>query len=124
MIGRVFHELRLIEQWGSGIQRMTAACHEAGLDAPKLEELGAHFRVTISTTRIREPSMDETGQPITALLGNIGALSTAAIARHVGLSQCATLTRVKALKARGILVEIGTGPHAPKRQYALASGKR
>ena len=26
VIGRVFHELHLIEQWGSGIQRMTAAC--------------------------------------------------------------------------------------------------
>jgi len=26
VIGRVFHELHLIEQWGSGIQRMAAAC--------------------------------------------------------------------------------------------------
>ena len=32
VIGRVFHELHLIEQWGSGIQRMTAACQEAGLE--------------------------------------------------------------------------------------------
>ena len=38
--------------------------------------------------------------------------------------QIAVLTRLKALKARGILVEIGSGPHDPKRQYALASGKR
>ena len=37
VIGRVFQELGLIEQWGSGIQRMTAACHERGLDAPKFE---------------------------------------------------------------------------------------
>jgi ATP-dependent DNA helicase RecG len=49
VIGRVFHELRLIDQWGSGIQRMNSACHDAGLDVPKLEELGTHFRVTIST---------------------------------------------------------------------------
>ena len=28
VIGRVFHEPGLIEQWGSGIQRTTAACQE------------------------------------------------------------------------------------------------
>ncbi|MEJ7667890.1 MAG: ATP-binding protein [Casimicrobiaceae bacterium] len=30
VIGRVFHELGLIEQWGSGVQRMTAACRTRG----------------------------------------------------------------------------------------------
>lgn len=124
VIGRVFHELRLIEQWGSGIQRMTSACNEAGLDTPKFEEMGSHFRVTISAKRVRDASIDETDQKVTALLREAGALSTAAIARRVGLSQRATLTRLKALKARGVLVEIGTGPHDPKRQYALASRNR
>ena len=124
VIGRVFHELRLIEQWGSGIQRMTSACHEAGLEAPKFEEMGSHFRVIISATRIRDASLDETDLEITALLREAGAHSTAAIARQVGLSPRATLTRLKALKARGVLVEIGTGPHDPKRQYALAGRQR
>ena len=31
VIGRVFHELRLVEQWGSGAQRMIAACEGMGL---------------------------------------------------------------------------------------------
>ncbi len=34
VIGRVFHTLGLIEQWGSGVQRMSAACRDAGLAAP------------------------------------------------------------------------------------------
>ena len=38
VIGRTFHALGLIEQWGSGIQRMTAACRDAGLAPPTLEE--------------------------------------------------------------------------------------
>lgn len=124
VIGRVFHELRLIEQWGSGIQRMTAACHDAGLEAPRLEEIGSHFRVTISAERVGTARIDETDARIFVLLRKSGALSTGAIARHVGLSQRGVLTRLKALKARGVLVEIGTGPHDPKRQYALADGKR
>jgi predicted HTH transcriptional regulator len=120
VIGRVFHELRLIEQWGSGIQRMTAACQEAGLDVPKLEEIGVHFRVTISRARVGQPHADDTDRRILALFADGAARSTAAVAKHVGLSQRATLTRLKALTGRGLLVEIGTGPHDPKRQYVLA----
>jgi predicted HTH transcriptional regulator len=120
VIGRVFHELHLIEQWGSGIQRMTSACQEAGLDAPKLEEIGMHFRVTISNARVRQPHTDETDRRILALFGDGGARSTAAVAKYVGLSQRATLTRLKSMTERGLLVEIGAGPHDPKRQYVLA----
>lgn len=119
VIGRVFHELHLIEQWGSGIQRMTAACQEAGLDAPKLEEIGTHFRVTISNARVGRPHMDETDRRILALFGDGRARSTATVAKHAGLSQRATLTRLKSLTERGLLAEIGTGPHDPKRQYVL-----
>jgi ATP-dependent DNA helicase RecG len=120
VIGRVFHALHLIEQWGSGIQRMTAACLDAGLEAPRLQEIGLHFRVTIPSVRVARPAADETDRKIIAMLGKGKALSTAVIARHVRLSPRATLSRLKAMKARGLLVEIGTGPHDPKRQYALA----
>jgi predicted HTH transcriptional regulator len=120
VIGRVFHELHLIEQWGSGIQRMTTACQEAGLDVPKLEEIGMHFRVTMSTARVGRPHTDETDRRILALFGDGSARSTAVVAKHVGLSQRATLTRLKSMTERGLLCEIGTGPHDPKRQYAPA----
>ena len=119
VIGRVFHELHLIEQWGSGIQRMTAACQEAGLGAPRLEEIGTHFRVTISNARAGRPHMDERDRNILALFGDGHARSTATVAKHAGVSQRATLTRLKSLTERGLLAEIGTGPHDPKRQYVL-----
>ena len=117
VIARVFHELHLIEQWGSGIQRMTEACRKAGLDAPRLEEIGMHFRVTILSARVRKPDMDETDRRILELLSDGVARSTTAVAKHIGLSQRATLTRLKSMTSRGILAEIGTGPHDPKRQY-------
>ncbi|MBL8227768.1 MAG: putative DNA binding domain-containing protein [Bryobacterales bacterium] len=120
VIGRVFHELRLIEQWGSGIQRMTQACQEAGLAPPKLEEIGTHFRVTISNMRVGRPQMDEKDQRILALFRDGRARSTAEVARHIELSERATLTRLKSLTERGRLAEIGTGPHDPKRQYVMA----
>jgi len=47
VLGRIFHALGLVEQWGSGIQRMTAACREAGLAAPVFEELATRFRLSL-----------------------------------------------------------------------------
>jgi predicted HTH transcriptional regulator len=124
VIGRVFHELRLIEQWGSGIQRMTSACLDAGLDAPKLEEIGTHFRATIGTVRSRKPAADRTDQTILRLLERAGSLTTAAVSKRIKLSPRATLTRLQALVSRGLVAEIGTGPHDPKRQYAVARSGR
>lgn len=45
VIGRVFDSLGLIEQWGSGVQRMISVCREAGLGAPVFEEISTRFRV-------------------------------------------------------------------------------
>jgi hypothetical protein len=80
VIGRIFHALGLIEQWGSGIQRMTAACREAGLAAPVFEELATRFRVTIATARVSRPVLDDTDQSILASLGGDKGLSTSEIA--------------------------------------------
>ena len=44
VIGRVFHAVGLIEQWGSGVQRMVAACRETGLAPPRFEEVAIRFQ--------------------------------------------------------------------------------
>jgi ATP-dependent DNA helicase RecG len=118
VIGRVFHELRLIEQWGSGIQRMIAACAEAGIAKPVFAEVGTHFRVIISTVRIQKPNADDKVQLIMQALDAAEALSTADVARIIRLSPRAARTRLKRLVERGTLVEIGSGPHDPQRRYA------
>ena len=120
VIGRVFHELGLIEQWGSGIQRMVAVCRDAGLAAPVLEEIGARFRVTIHTTGIGAPSVDKTDQAILDALTAGNGLSTQEIAAMVGLTARATRSRLLKLVARGLVREIGTSPQDPRRRYFRA----
>jgi predicted HTH transcriptional regulator len=120
VIGRTFHALGLVEQWGSGIQRMTAACREAGLAAPVFEELATRFRVTIATARVGRPLLDETDQAILAgLAGGKGRL-TSEIAAAIGLTPRATRTRLARMVGRGLVREIGTGPQDPQRRYFLA----
>jgi ATP-dependent DNA helicase RecG len=123
VIGRVFQELGLIEHWGSGIQRMTAACRERGLDAPHLEEIGTHFRVTLSSLRRHAPAIDKRDQAILgALAANLDrGLSTSRIARRIGLSPRSARTRLASLVERGLVAEIGSGPQDPHRRYHLIS---
>ena len=120
VIGRTFHALGLIEQWGSGIQRMTGACRAAGLAAPVFEEIATRFRVTIATTRVGPSVVDETDEAILETLGRAQGLATSAVAEAIGLSARATRTRLARLVGRGLVREIGTGPQDPKRRYFLA----
>ena len=141
-IGRVFHELGLVEQWGSGVQRMIATCREAGLAPPAWEEVGLRLRVTIYTGASASTNagvaerydgtpaagvelvgtetgyvVDGTDQLILALLESGAEHGTAEIAKAVGLTPRATRTRLVKLVSRGLVREVGTGPHDPKRRY-------
>jgi ATP-dependent DNA helicase RecG len=117
VIGRVFHELGLVEQWGSGIQRMVAACRDAGLATPLFEEIGARFRVTLHTEQKQAPKLDAMDRTIVSLVRAPDGLATREIAEKIGLTSRATRTRLAALVARGLVREIGTGPQDPKRRY-------
>lgn len=120
VIGRVFHELGLIEQWGSGVQRMAAACREAGLPQPVFEEIAVRFRVTISTERVSQPVNDTVDQAIMdGLAGGEGRM-TSEIAKAIKMTPRATRTRLARLVGRGLVREVGTGPQDPKRRYYLA----
>jgi predicted HTH transcriptional regulator len=121
VIGRTFHALGLIEQWGSGIQRMTAACRDAGLLPPTLEEIGTRFRVSLWLERIGVLAVDDIEEGILgALRGGAGRV-TSEISKVIGLTPRATRTRLARLVERGLVREVGTSPQDPKRQYFLSS---
>ena len=117
VIGRVLHELGLVEQWGSGVQRMLAACRDSGLPAPIWEEIGFRLRVTIRTRAVDEPDVDSTDRAILDLLEEGGSRGTREIAGTIGLSPRATRTRLAKLVTRGLVREVGTGPKDPGRRY-------
>ncbi|MBE0635346.1 putative DNA binding domain-containing protein [Candidatus Bipolaricaulota bacterium] len=117
VIGRVFHELGLVEQWGSGIQRIVTTCREAGLDEPRFEELGTRFRVTLYTTKRHSPTADSVDLTILEMMNAEHGLSTQEIATAIGLTPRATRTRLSKLVNRGLVREIGTSPQDPRRRY-------
>ena len=121
VIGRVLHELGLVEQWGSGVPRMLAACRESGLSPPVWNEIGVRLRVTLRTERVGGVDVDPTDRSILDLLEHGAQRSTREIAGAIGLSPRATRTRLGKLVERGLVREIGTGPRDPRRRYIKAS---
>lgn len=120
MLGRVFRELRLVEQWGSGAQRMIAACRDAGLPAPVWEEVGLRLRVTLRRERVGPERIDARDRTILNLLDVDHGRPTREIAAAIGLSTRSTRTRLARLVERGLVREVGTGPNDPRRRYMLA----
>jgi len=121
VIGRIFKELGLIEQWGSGIQRMSAASRAAGLPEPDFAELGLRFRVTLRTTATGTLEMDETESRILEFLDTPNGRSTAELAAHIGRTTRTTQQRLKRLAERGVVVAVGTSPRDPRRRWYLSA---
>lgn len=119
VIGRVFRELKLIEQWGSGMGRMISACAEAGLRPPHFEEIGNSFRVTLFSGKIAMSPVPEWQRQLLRYLAKKYEISTRDAAQIWQISDRAARARLRKLVSVGILAEIGTGPKDPKKVYVL-----
>ena len=118
-IARVMNELELVEQWGSGIPRMTRACREAGLEEPEFVEVAGRLRVVLRSTPITAPTLSDADNQVVGAL-EAGPARTSEIAAELGKSIRWTRQRLNALVASGHVVQLGEGPHDPQRRYALA----
>lgn len=117
VMARVFNELGLIEQWGTGVQRIIAACAAAGLPEPQFAEVGLRFRVTIRTERVAAAAFDTVERRIVDYIASGDGRSTAEIAKHVGISTRAIQHRLATLAERGLVVVVGSGPRDPRRRW-------
>ena len=118
VIARVFHELGLMEVWGSGVQRMMSACDEAGCPHPVFEELGGRFRVTLGVSAPSAVADDVDARLLSALRAQDG-LSTQQLAAAIERTPRTTRTRLKRLVERGQVREVGSGANDPRRRYYL-----
>jgi ATP-dependent DNA helicase RecG len=119
-IARVMNELELVEQWGSGIPRMTRACRDAGLAEPEFVEVAGRLRVVLRSG-ITSPAAIKPADDMIIRVLDRGAARTSEIAAELGKSIRWTRQRLNSLVHDGHLVELGEGPNDPHRRYALAA---
>lgn len=124
VIGRVFKDLNLIEQWGSGFQRMAASCREMNLPEPTLEELAFRFRVTFSLHRLAAQSQgDDMDRKIMELIRASeagGGTSTQYLSQAVGISPRAMRDRLARMTKAGHIVAVGKSAYDPQKRYLPA----
>ena len=119
-IARVMNELELVEQWGSGIPRMTRACRDAGLAEPEFVEVASRLRVILRSGITTPAAINPADDMIMRVLDR-GAARTSEIAAELGKSIRWTRQRLNALVHAGHVVELGEGPNDPRRRYAPAA---
>ena len=107
----------MIEQWGSGVQRILSSCKEAGLKPPIFEEIGTHFRVTIYLDKVNSLQLDSVNQKILNILKEKEGVSTHEIAQEIKLSSRATRIRLIKLIDLGLVTEIGLNARDPNKKY-------
>jgi ATP-dependent DNA helicase RecG len=76
VIGRVFKELKLIEQWGSGLQRILAVCAKEGLNTPLIEEQNNQFRLILYGKRMQKRQLVEWEKSLIRHLTEEGSVAT------------------------------------------------
>ncbi|HEY5485423.1 MAG TPA: helix-turn-helix domain-containing protein [Candidatus Cryosericum sp.] len=124
VIGRVFKDLDLIEQWGGGFQRMVSSCREMNLPEPELEELAFRFRVTLRLDRIAAQTQgDDTDRKIMELIQASeadGGTSTQYLSQAVGISPRAMRNRLARMTKAGHIVAVGKSAYDPHKRYLPA----
>jgi ATP-dependent DNA helicase RecG len=90
VIVRVFNELDLMEEWGSGYKRIVEACDAGGHPKPEWQELGTTIRVTFyphTTTVLKSEGQEEIPSAGDLLPRQTAILNTLAIGESLPFRQ-------------------------------------
>ena len=120
VLGRVFRELNLIEQWGSGLNRMSNICLQQGISPPKFEELGHFFRVTLYPKMAKASLQEPWYTPIFEHIQQHGKISALEAVKLWKVARRTASNRLKLLCQEGLLIEISRGPFDPYKVFVLA----
>ena len=122
VLGRVFRELHLIEQWGSGLQRIFAICERQGLKKPEIEELGNQFRLTLFSSPVEKAQLHSWEQILLQELRAQGSLTPKEIAKLWKVSSRAVRQRLKKMLDEGSVLRVATSAKDPRGRI-IARGK-
>ncbi|HSX37366.1 MAG TPA: ATP-binding protein [Chlamydiales bacterium] len=124
VIARVFRELHLIEQWGSGLRRIVEVCRGRGLKPPLMEELNNQFRLVLYSEQIKEMIVFPWTQKLLEYLKTESAISAKMAMKLWKVSSRTARSRLRQLQEQGIIVRIGTSENDPGASYIAAKRSR
>ncbi len=130
VIARVFRELHLMEEWGTGYRRITEASRKGGYINPQWKEIGTTIRVTFrphlatQEERVKKTPTELTSRQlqIKKICEENGPLSSKEIYSELRneISERMLRNDLLNLKQLGYLETIGSGP---KTKWAICSDR-
>ena len=120
VIGRVFKELKLIEQWGSGYKTMYESCINNGFPAPVFEEVGFNIRVTFFLKNEGSSVNDSVDSLILDQISqneNQGGTTVKALVNATGLVDRSVRRHLSRLRSSGRIVAIGKSVYDPDKRF-------
>lgn len=120
VLGRVFRELRLIEQWGSGLARIRDVCLASGGSSPKFEELDLFFRVTLYPIAVPSKPKQPWQEALVSYIKQHKRISVTEAAKLWDVSSRTATSRLKSLCQEEVLVEFSKGPFDPYKVFILS----
>jgi len=110
-IGRIFYDIGLIEQWGSGIDKMWKACEKAGIPEPKFEEhqgFRVIFRKDIYTEEyLQKIGMNERQIKAVMYVKEKGKVTNKEYQRICNISERTATRDLSNLVSLGLFMQIG-----------------
>jgi len=124
VIARIFKELNLVEQWGTGIEKITKWATSNHKTFPKFEELGLSFRATIyniSYDNAKEihKKMDNDQKLIVDYLKQNKFITTDKATQLIRKTKRTTRMKLKKLVETNNLIEIKRSDTDPLKKYIL-----
>ncbi|MBS3919353.1 MAG: putative DNA binding domain-containing protein [Deltaproteobacteria bacterium] len=110
-IGGIFYDMGLVEQWGSGIDKMRGACIKAGIPEPKFEEhqgFRVIFRKDIYTEEyLQKLSLNERQIKAVMYVKEKGKISNAEYQNLSGVSRITSSRELRSIVDKGIFQMVG-----------------
>lgn len=117
IIGRVFKELGLIEQWGTGLNRMIEICQKRGISKPVFEEIDHYFKVTLFHDSKISQISEKWEKEIIEYINKNNKITAKQAQKIWKITPRTTTTRLKKMIDKGIIIEISTGPYDPNKIF-------
>ena len=121
VIARVFRELKIIEQWGSGLQRIIESCLKYGLKKPLFEDFYSEFVVTLYAEKEKETNLYADKKILVDYLNENERISTQEAAKLWKIVPRTARTKLKYLVEEGLIKRIGLSLKDPYGVYVLTS---
>jgi predicted HTH transcriptional regulator len=121
VIARTFHLLGLIEQWGSGLQKIIQSCIKQGLKPPRFEEIDAQFRVTLYSSKTQKTVIPKGQEAFLDHVRDAGQVSARDAAKFWHIDVRSARRRLKKLMAEGVVAKLGLSRNDPYGTYVAVA---